>query len=254
MFYGLIAFSIHFIIYWVMVVLYDDVYNIEACKNSLKNQFILTLPLSILFFNYYPIEYNNIFISFACIPFIIVTSDIYFYLSHRPMHTKLLYKYHKHHHTGEVCVAKALDADGIEHIIGNLGSFISGILLLWYFGFIINIYIFTTWVGLVTINTCVSHNKNPPITDKGLHLNHHKYRNCNYGFGFYIMDRMMGTYKIEYGPELLLEKSESKGQDIQSWTQIMQTFIESVIRENPTPWMCGHRRWKTRPPEEKKIY
>ncbi len=60
-----------------------------------------------------------------------------------------------------------------------------------------------------------------------------------------------GTYKIEYGPELKLEKSGNKDRDILNWTQQFETFIESVIRKNPTPWMCGHRRWKTRPPEEK---
>jgi Kdo2-lipid IVA lauroyltransferase/acyltransferase len=63
-----------------------------------------------------------------------------------------------------------------------------------------------------------------------------------------------GTYKIEYGPELTLVKSENKVQDILNWTQKMQTSIESVIQKNPIPWMCGHRRWKTRPPEENKIY
>ncbi|MZG52537.1 MAG: lysophospholipid acyltransferase family protein [Nitrospinae bacterium] len=60
-----------------------------------------------------------------------------------------------------------------------------------------------------------------------------------------------GTYNIEYGPELIFEKSENKEKDILNWTQKMETFIESVIRENPSPWMCGHRRWKTRPPDEK---
>lgn len=65
----------------------------------------------------------------------------------------------------------------------------------------------------------------------------------------YPTDR--GTYKIEYGPELILEKSGNKDQDILDWTQEMEAFIESVILKNPTPWMCGHRRWKTRPPEEK---
>jgi Kdo2-lipid IVA lauroyltransferase/acyltransferase len=63
-----------------------------------------------------------------------------------------------------------------------------------------------------------------------------------------------GTYKIEYGPELILKKSENKDQDILGWTQQMQTFIEAIIQKNPTPWMCGHRRWKTRPPNENKIY
>lgn len=60
-----------------------------------------------------------------------------------------------------------------------------------------------------------------------------------------------GTYQIEYGPELKFEKSDTKEQDILDWTQEMEAFIEKVIRENPVPWMCGHRRWKTRPPEEK---
>jgi len=60
-----------------------------------------------------------------------------------------------------------------------------------------------------------------------------------------------GTYKIEYGPELIFEKSNNKEQDVLDWTQEMETFIETVIRKNPIPWMCGHRRWKTRPPEEK---
>ena len=65
-----------------------------------------------------------------------------------------------------------------------------------------------------------------------------------------------GTYRIEYGPEIQLEKSDSRDNDILSWTYYYEQFIESIIRENPAPWMCGHRRWKTRPPEEKgnKIY
>ena len=65
-----------------------------------------------------------------------------------------------------------------------------------------------------------------------------------------------GTYRIEYGPEIQLEKSDSRDNDILSWTYHYEQFIENIIRENPAPWMCGHRRWKTRPPEEKgnKIY
>lgn len=62
-----------------------------------------------------------------------------------------------------------------------------------------------------------------------------------------------GTYRIEYGPQIQFEKSGNKENDIQSWTHQCQQFIENVIRENPAPWMCGHRRWKTRPPEENGI-
>ena len=65
-----------------------------------------------------------------------------------------------------------------------------------------------------------------------------------------------GTYRIEYGPEIIMEKSGIKPNDILGWTQQYQKFLENVIRENPAPWMCGHRRWKTRPLEEAgtKIY
>ena len=60
-----------------------------------------------------------------------------------------------------------------------------------------------------------------------------------------------GTYKIKYGPELEFKKSKDRDKVVLEWTQEMETFIESVICKNPIPWMCGHRRWKTRPPEEK---
>ncbi len=60
-----------------------------------------------------------------------------------------------------------------------------------------------------------------------------------------------GTYRIEYGPEIQFTKSDSKNNDILNWTRHCEQFIENIIGENPAPWMCSHRRWKTRPPEEK---
>ena len=63
-----------------------------------------------------------------------------------------------------------------------------------------------------------------------------------------------GTYKIKYGPELVFKNSENKNQIVLDWTQEMENYIESIIRKNPEPWMCGHRRWKTRPRGDEKIY
>ena len=65
-----------------------------------------------------------------------------------------------------------------------------------------------------------------------------------------------GTYTIEIQPELKLEKTGNKEEDVLSWTQECQKAIESVVRKHPENWMWVHRRWKTRPPEERgnKIY
>jgi Kdo2-lipid IVA lauroyltransferase/acyltransferase len=60
-----------------------------------------------------------------------------------------------------------------------------------------------------------------------------------------------GTYHIKYGPEIKLAKSNNRENDILNWTHHYEQFIENIIQENPAPWMCGHRRWKTRPPAEK---
>lgn len=196
---GLILFYIHIICYWTMVFLYDrNVPKIDyenAIVSSLKNQILFTLPSTLILGHYYPIQYNNFFSSLIYFPILIVSSDCYFYISHRPLHTNWFYHLHKHHHTGSVHVAKSLDADGLEHIFGNLGSFVIGILLLWYYGIIINFYTICGWVGLATINTCISHSNGNCYLDTRKHLLHHKYRKCNYGFGFYLLDRITGTYK-----------------------------------------------------------
>lgn len=63
-----------------------------------------------------------------------------------------------------------------------------------------------------------------------------------------------GTYRIEYGPEIQLKKSNDKQNDILEWTQQCQLFIENIIQKDPASWMCGHRRWKTRPPQETRVY
>ena len=196
---GLILFFIHIICYWTMVFLYDT--NVpktdfnNAVTSSLKNQILYTLPSTIYFFNNYPIQYNNFLLSIGYLPVLIITSDCYFYITHRPLHMKWLYHLHKHHHTGKVCVAKSLDANGLEHLFGNLGSFIIGIILLWYANHIINIYIVGSWVAIATINTCISHSNFQCQLDSGSHYIHHKHRQYNYGFGLYLMDRISGTFK-----------------------------------------------------------
>jgi len=184
-----------------MVYLYDKNVSTDVfCKSallSMKNQVIYTYPIINILFRYYPVSYDNFLLSFCYLPVLTVTGDIYFYITHRPLHTKLLFPYHKSHHTGKVHVAKSLDADGLEHVFGNLGSFLCGILLLQYLGYIIHIYVLGLWVGFATLNTCLSHSNYNCRLDDGLHYLHHKSLRFNYGTGLYIMDRLMGSYKEE---------------------------------------------------------
>ena len=91
-------FGLHFVSYWSMVYKYDmdfDKDYVVALQNSLRNQLFVTLPATALFFNWYPIEYGNFVYSVASLPIIIVCGDIYFYLSHRPLHSKYLWHFHK---------------------------------------------------------------------------------------------------------------------------------------------------------------
>ena len=73
---------------------------------------------------------------------------------------------------------------------------------------------------------------------------------------FFCYPTEKGTYRLKYGPELTLKKTEHREKDITEWTQLCEKFIEKTINDTPDPWIWAHRRWKTRPPEEKgrKVY
>ncbi len=62
-----------------------------------------------------------------------------------------------------------------------------------------------------------------------------------------------GTYQAVLLPEIKLEKTGDKEKDIFRWTEEYQKVLEKIIRERPEPWMWMHRRWKSRPEEERHI-
>lgn len=199
MFYPFTLFSLHFIIYWYMVLKYDEIFTKDcftSIQNSFKNQIFGTFPFISFFLSYYPIYYGDFLSSFGYFPILVVTGDIYFYICHKPFHSKLLWQFHKTHHKGTLCVAKSLDADLLEHLIANIGSFMIGIYILQYFGYILNIYALHIWLGIATFNTCVSHSNLRCKYDDGTHYLHHKIKCCNYGTGFYIMDKLFNSHKL----------------------------------------------------------
>ena len=90
------VFLIHFLCYWVMVYLYDK--NVtwnefilldKPVVLSIKNQIFYTYPTINILFRYYPVKYDNLILSVGYIPMLVVMGDIYFYITHRPLHNKL---------------------------------------------------------------------------------------------------------------------------------------------------------------------
>ena len=89
------VFLIHFICYWIMVYLYDKFVTYDwsivldrPIRLSLKNQILYTYPTINILLRYYPIKYDNLILSIGYLPLLVIIGDIYFYITHRPLHTK----------------------------------------------------------------------------------------------------------------------------------------------------------------------
>jgi KDO2-lipid IV(A) lauroyltransferase len=66
--------------------------------------------------------------------------------------------------------------------------------------------------------------------------------------GFAIWSEMEGKYILKFHP--LLEISGDDAED----TRRLHAVLEGVIRQHPGQWLWIHRRWKTRPPGEPRLY
>ena len=59
-------------------------------------------------------------------------------------------------------------------------------------------------------------------------------------------------HRIRIDPPIFHERTGSAEEDIRRITQLFTSRIESYVRESPGQWLWHHRRWRTRPPEERK--
>jgi len=59
------------------------------------------------------------------------------------------------------------------------------------------------------------------------------------------------THKLIIEPPLALSSKGTRKENIEEITKVVTQKIEEHVRKYPSQWMWTHRRWRTRPPEEK---
>ncbi len=72
--------------------------------------------------------------------------------------------------------------------------------------------------------------------------------------GFLVWEAGESQYVLHFGPELQFVRTGQIKDDVLAATQRCNDVLESWIRRYPGQWLWIHRRWKTRPQGEPKLY
>jgi KDO2-lipid IV(A) lauroyltransferase len=72
--------------------------------------------------------------------------------------------------------------------------------------------------------------------------------------GFLLWHEEESRYVLHFGPEIELMRSEDAQADVLANTAQFAAVTEQWIRRFPGQWLWVHRRWKTRPEGEAKLY
>jgi len=71
---------------------------------------------------------------------------------------------------------------------------------------------------------------------------------------FLVREGETGRHRIEMLPEIEMVSTGDRDADIRANTQRCSAVIEDMIRRYPEQWIWFHKRWKTRPPGEPRLY
>jgi KDO2-lipid IV(A) lauroyltransferase len=72
--------------------------------------------------------------------------------------------------------------------------------------------------------------------------------------GFLLWEESEQKYVLRFGEELELIRTGDTPADVLANTALFAATTEAYIRRYPEQWLWVHRRWKTRPEGEEKIY
>ena len=72
--------------------------------------------------------------------------------------------------------------------------------------------------------------------------------------GFLLWDEAKKKYVLRFGPQMELVRTGDSAADVLANTAEFAATTERYIRANPEQWLWMHRRWKTRPAGEPRVY
>ena len=72
--------------------------------------------------------------------------------------------------------------------------------------------------------------------------------------GFTIWDPQLRKYRLRFDPAVKLIRTKDREADVVANTALFTKIIEDYVRRYPDQWLWVHRRWKTRPSGEKRLY
>ncbi len=72
--------------------------------------------------------------------------------------------------------------------------------------------------------------------------------------GFLVWEAAEKKYVLHFGEELELIRTGDLANDIRANTALFTATIEAYVRRYPEQWLWVHRRWKTRPEGEERLY
>ncbi len=71
---------------------------------------------------------------------------------------------------------------------------------------------------------------------------------------FLVRDGRSARHRIVFGPDVEIVRTGDRDADIRENTQRFARVLEEMIARHPDHWLWMHKRWRTRPPGEPRIY